>query len=209
MCKCKCKNTTSSWQPALICNHIHLYLTNYTRPKYPKMSGIDCKNDPDSGKIYDTTVEGIYCPTYSSFFGVMGATSAMAFSGMPKWTIWWFHEQAKYFALVHSFFHFCSWHHLLVCHDMFQTPPPFLLIFNWHISHHHYLRYFHSAVSKSVRLSPALQNDYKVLSYLGYTSILFAVAHTIQIINRWLSNNPIEDFYDNMHVCTCYIHGYH
>lgn len=47
------------------------------------MSQINC-TDPNAEevKIYDTTVEGIYCPTYSSFFGVMGATSAMAFSAL-------------------------------------------------------------------------------------------------------------------------------
>lgn len=32
--------------------------------------------------IYDTNVEGINCPVYSSFFGVMGATSAMVFSAL-------------------------------------------------------------------------------------------------------------------------------
>jgi hypothetical protein len=32
--------------------------------------------------IYDTTPEGLMCPVYSSFFGVMGASAAMVFSGM-------------------------------------------------------------------------------------------------------------------------------
>ena len=30
---------------------------------------------------YDVTIEGSNCPVYSAFFGVMGATSAMIFSG--------------------------------------------------------------------------------------------------------------------------------
>lgn len=31
--------------------------------------------------IYDTNVEGINCPVYGSFFGIMGSTAAMVFSG--------------------------------------------------------------------------------------------------------------------------------
>jgi len=31
--------------------------------------------------IYDTNVEGINCPVYGTFFGVMGSTAAMVFSG--------------------------------------------------------------------------------------------------------------------------------
>ena len=59
------------------------------QPPTTAMSGIDC-SDPTSPdvRIYDTTVEGIYCPTYSSFFGVMGATSAMAFSGACQCENW-------------------------------------------------------------------------------------------------------------------------
>lgn len=32
--------------------------------------------------IFDSTPEGANCPTYAGFFGVMGATSAMIFSGL-------------------------------------------------------------------------------------------------------------------------------
>lgn len=47
------------------------------------MSGIDCTNAANPANfIYDTNVEGIYCPVYSSFFGVMGATAAMVFSAL-------------------------------------------------------------------------------------------------------------------------------
>jgi len=35
-----------------------------------------------ANNIYDTTVEGISCPIYSSFFGVLGASSAMIFSAL-------------------------------------------------------------------------------------------------------------------------------
>lgn len=35
--------------------------------------------------IYDTTIEGINCPVYASFFGVVGASSAMMFSGTRRW----------------------------------------------------------------------------------------------------------------------------
>ena len=34
-----------------------------------------------ANNIYDTNVEGINCPTYSTFFGIMGSTAAMVFSG--------------------------------------------------------------------------------------------------------------------------------
>lgn len=30
---------------------------------------------------FDEYAEGVYCPVYAGFFGVMGATSAMIFSG--------------------------------------------------------------------------------------------------------------------------------
>eukprot|EP00056_Hartaetosiga_gracilis_P022078 m.28096 g.28096 ORF g.28096 m.28096 type:complete len:196 (-) comp9432_c0_seq1:4805-5392(-) len=47
------------------------------------MSNLDCSTPTDPKNfIYDTTVEGINCPTYSTFFGVMGATAAMVFSAL-------------------------------------------------------------------------------------------------------------------------------
>lgn len=45
------------------------------------MSGIDCSSTGTENYIYDTTAEGVFCPTYSPFFGVMGASAAMVFSG--------------------------------------------------------------------------------------------------------------------------------
>ena len=42
---------------------------------------------PETAKffnIYDTEVEGVNCPIYSAFFGVMGASAAMVFSGECK-----------------------------------------------------------------------------------------------------------------------------
>jgi len=35
-----------------------------------------------ANNIYDTNVEGINCPTYSTFFGIMGSTAAMVFSAL-------------------------------------------------------------------------------------------------------------------------------
>ncbi len=42
---------------------------------------IDCSGNLSAYNYYDVSVEGSGCPVYSSFFGVMGATSAMIFSG--------------------------------------------------------------------------------------------------------------------------------
>lgn len=53
------------------------------------MSGINC-SDPSQNftrLIFDTTPEGMYCPIYSPFFGVMGASAAMVFSGMLGCTL--------------------------------------------------------------------------------------------------------------------------
>eukprot|EP00730_Choanoeca_flexa_P018118 TRINITY_DN8792_c0_g1_i1.p1 TRINITY_DN8792_c0_g1~~TRINITY_DN8792_c0_g1_i1.p1 ORF type:complete len:219 (+),score=29.91 TRINITY_DN8792_c0_g1_i1:55-657(+) len=41
-----------------------------------------CVGDFSSANIYDTTPEGLMCPVYSSFFGVMGASAAMVFSAL-------------------------------------------------------------------------------------------------------------------------------
>lgn len=35
-----------------------------------------------ASNIYDTNVEGINCPVYGSFFGIMGSTAAMVFSAL-------------------------------------------------------------------------------------------------------------------------------
>lgn len=41
---------------------------------------INCA-DNTTTNYYDISVEGANCPVYSGFFGVMGATAAMVFSG--------------------------------------------------------------------------------------------------------------------------------
>jgi len=49
------------------------------------MSGLNCNSTGSAlyaNYIYDTTAEGVFCPTYSPFFGVMGATAAMVFSAL-------------------------------------------------------------------------------------------------------------------------------
>ena len=42
---------------------------------------IDCSQNWTEYNYYDISVEGANCPVYSAFFGVMGASSAMVFSG--------------------------------------------------------------------------------------------------------------------------------
>jgi V-type H+-transporting ATPase proteolipid subunit len=46
------------------------------------MSGLDCTTPSGATNIFDTTPEGLMCPVYSSFFGVMGASAAMVFSAL-------------------------------------------------------------------------------------------------------------------------------
>lgn len=41
-----------------------------------------CGGDLAAYNTFDEYVEGIYCPVYSGFFGVMGATAAMIFSAL-------------------------------------------------------------------------------------------------------------------------------
>jgi hypothetical protein len=43
---------------------------------------LDCSGNLTQYNYYDISAEGAACPVYSAFFGVMGATSAMIFSGM-------------------------------------------------------------------------------------------------------------------------------
>jgi hypothetical protein len=44
---------------------------------------IDCTlGSLSSYNYFDISTEGANCPVYSGFFGVMGATSAMVFSGV-------------------------------------------------------------------------------------------------------------------------------
>ncbi len=65
-----------SFVPALSLSH--------SNPPRRTMSGLDCSTTGaalQANYIYDTTAEGVFCPTYSPFFGVMGATAAMVFSG--------------------------------------------------------------------------------------------------------------------------------
>jgi hypothetical protein len=40
-----------------------------------------CTHQLGTYNTFDEYAEGVYCPIYSGFFGVMGATSAMIFSG--------------------------------------------------------------------------------------------------------------------------------
>lgn len=41
-----------------------------------------CENPINTENIFDEYVEGINCPVYAGFFGVMGATAAMVFSSL-------------------------------------------------------------------------------------------------------------------------------
>jgi hypothetical protein len=42
---------------------------------------VQCVPPYNNTNFYDISVEGANCPVYSGFFGVMGATAAMVFSG--------------------------------------------------------------------------------------------------------------------------------
>jgi hypothetical protein len=88
---------------------------------YRKMSAFTCDltsaATAANSNIYDFNVEGTNCPIYSSFFGVMGATSAMIFSGEsgvagPLWhgplgltRLCW---RTVFFALFFSFLWRCA-----------------------------------------------------------------------------------------------------
>ena len=73
------KCTGYSGAPAQHQSLRHSHMTNYSLS--PNLFFFFLSSQLGTYNTFDEYAEGVYCPIYSGFFGVMGATAAMIFSG--------------------------------------------------------------------------------------------------------------------------------